>query len=296
MDAMKSSRRRWVLGVVAAVVLGLSAFPRVRDNLVGYYDYFFHDGPYVGSRLAKIPVLVKDDDFFRTLAEDAGYEDYRRSPPHFNRPLEQQVTAPHTPAEVEAYGAFLASYQDDIASTNGKRTDALAFKIVERVHKAYVQNTTNSRLIEDGYLGSRNSRAEEYVFFLVNAQTFCGTVGESAVALLRNAGFKARMVILSDQAERLEVNHVFAEFFSEESRHWIMIDPMVGFVPSLNGRYLSAFEFLRTPEAVLAANLAWEEINYRTGAVMWFDRWGPIRYQYYYTADKAAREHLKQVL
>jgi hypothetical protein len=295
----KRSRWRWALGLAGLAVLILAAVPGVRTSLQGYYAYFAESGPYLGSRIAKVPVVVQDETLFQTLAGDARYQDYRRRNPDFSQPLEAQITAPHSAAEVTAYERFLAAHKADIkalAQPGKPLPDVLARKIIRRVHEAYAANQENPRQIDDGYLGTRNSRPEDFVFFLVNALTFCGTVGEATVALLRDAGFRARLAILSDSDRKLEVNHVFAEYYSDEKQHWVMVDPMVDFIPEIGGKYLSAFEFLRTPEAVAAANKAWNEQNYTSQSVMWFDRWGPIRYQYYYAADEAARGRLKEVL
>jgi hypothetical protein len=283
---------------VGAVVIA-AAVPGVRHSLAGYYDYFVHDGPYLGSRIAKIPVVVQDDSLFASLATDANYADHRRRMPDFSQPLEEQVSAPHTPAELAAYKSFLAAQKADVAALapgNAPRPDALALRIIERINGAYVDNAENSRQIDDGYLGTRNSRPEDFVFYLVNAQTACGTVGEAAVALLRNAGFRARLTIASDSPDRIEANHVFAEFYSEEQHHWVMADPMINYVPKVGGKYLSAFEFLRSPEAMATANQLWHQTYYTRQSVMWFDRWGPIRRQYYFTADKDAAGRLKDTL
>ena len=54
-------------------------------------------------------------------------------------------------------------------------------------------------------------------------------MSESAVALFRAAGFRARLVLPAHNPRRIQADHVMAEYYSESSGKFVMVDPTIGY-------------------------------------------------------------------
>ncbi len=262
-----------------------------KGQVIGFAKHFVADGAYPGSSVSKSRELVGDDELLRRIVREEKYQDYRRRHPDFSIPVEEQITAPHSPADIASYQGFLGRFQSIIREHRNGRTDNKARAIIALVYEAYSRNKQSDREIDEGVLGGIKSGPEDYLFYLVNARTECGTVSEATVALMRDAGFKTRLVLLSQRPDPIEANHVFAEYFSEQQKRWVIVDPLVGFV----GRD-SAFELLNDRELSRMLNTRHKDDVYTSNSVIWFDRRGLFRKIFYYTPSEEARRTVGEAI
>lgn len=286
------------LAVVAAVVVVKF------DRFANAYYYVFYGGPYVNRAFQKSNhVVVRDDPLFQKLVYDRNFRDRRGHLPDFSLAFEKQVTVFATPTEKSAYLRFMDKYfriLKTAVNAPAAPKDALAFAIMGLSNEYFVQNQRSKKKdVNLGVFSNETSyRAEDFVFFLVNATAYCGMVGEATVALLRYVGFKTRLIRLSNSVEPV-ANHVFVEFYSNDQRRWVMLDPMINASPKAGGTSLSVFEILDRPDITAELNRRWGASNvydfsvYGPRKVVFYDIRGPHMRLFYYTADPEIRSKLR---
>lgn len=269
-----------------AIVAGVMVVTKGRP--VAFVDHVFYDGAYMGNSISTNRVVVDDDETLTKLLRDPAYEDFRRVHPDFGRPVTEQINVPGTDPELKRYAAFIRTFKEMIAEDGGKRSDATATRIVRLVSRSYRSRLGGPRKIDDNALGRIRIRPENYVFYLVNAETACGTVAESSVALFRAAGYRARLVTLAHKPSRIEANHVLAEFFSEEQKRWIMIDPTVDFIG-----VSSVLDVLKGGEMSRSLNKRHGALHYVPSTTAVIDRRGLNRSRFYYSPDRDSRAEIR---
>lgn len=277
------------------------------DRFTNFYYYVFHGGPYVNRVFQKShKIISKDEVLFRKLVYSSDYRDRRGHLPDFSLDFEDQVTAPATSAEKERYLEFVEKYFLIIAGSRGASEppqDDVAFSIMGLVNEYFMRNRSSKRgdVNQSVFLEESSYRAEDFVFYLVNATTYCGTVGEATVALLRYVGFKTRLMRISNSPAPV-ANHVFVEFYSDEQRRWVMLDPMINASPKAGGTNLRIFEILDRPDVTAELNRRWGAANlydftvYGPRKVVFYDIRGLVMRLFYYSPDVEIRRQLRQNL
>ena len=261
-------------------ILSLLAVVLIFGNPRRFRRYLVRDGAYVGHALVKrqrsvAPVLG-------AVLADQDYSDFRRPAPDFSRPAAAQLRAPHSAAELARYARFLAQWRTDKAAAQGDI--AVARLVVARLGAAYRGNRASPRRIDDGILGSNTSRAEDYLFYAVNANTSCGTLGEAAVGLLRDAGLHARLVLMAVDDRHLQADHVSAEFYSRQQHRWMLADVMSGVVGE------SAFAILADPSRWRRDDALLGGPYFSARSAIWFDQRGPVRTRFVMTGADGLRQ------
>ena len=277
------------------------------DRLINLYRYVIYDEPYV-NRTFHISrnILSFNDPTFNKVIFNKEFDDSRGHFPNFRLPYSKQLTVKTSESGLTAYGSFLDKYHQIIKSHEDPKTnlpDLLAFQIIGLVNKEYVRNLKKKRLpLGDSFQSEPDYRAEDFVYYLVNERTGCGEVAESTVALLRGAGFKARLLRMSSQPNYIMANHNFPEFYSEENKRWIMLEPMINASARKNNN-ISAMEMMMDPSSREDMNQLWREeatrseyLEYPQNGVIWFNKKGPITNFYYFSGSDQSSESMKRSL
>lgn len=292
------------LAVVAAVAVVKF------DRFANAYYYVFYGGPYVNRVFqTSYNVVSRDDPLFRKLVYDSDFRDRRGHMPDFALPFEKQVTVSATPTEKAEYLRFLEKYFRILKTkvdASGSPGDAMAFAIMglsyEYFRRNRADNAANKFDFEKVFAVEASYRAEDFVYYLVNAFTACGTVGEATVALLRYAGFRTRLIRISIKPDPPTASHVFLEFYSNDQQRWVMLDPMINTSPRTAENSLSVFEILDRPEISSLMNKRWQVLHeynfpiYKSERVAWYVVRGPVSRIYYYSADPEVRGKLRKNL
>jgi len=289
------------LSVLAALVM-------LRGDIPAFWKYLKGEDAYVGSSIYKVRRLVSNPALLSLITTDPDYQDFRRPKPDFSFPANLTLVSKIKDGELQAYYHLLKQFRKIKKSyepSNLDTEDQLVNGIVSLANSYYLSNQLSDRIIDEGVLGKRKSTAEDYIFYLANAKSACGTVGEATVALLRDAGLNARLMYLSLKPGKLQANHIFPEYYSRKQKKWIMVDPLINFLPKSNGVRLSSFELLNDKHAKIQANKLWNNTAtiggektglYSNKSVIWFDRRGLVRQLFYYTPEKKNHEIVKQQL
>ncbi len=281
---------------IAAIALVIMVATLKHDRLANLYRYAVFGEPYVNRTLSTAHHVVSQTDaLFGELAEKADYDDRRGHMPSFDLPVAEQVSLSPTAAGMGAYEDFLKQYSEIAGSqSTAYPADRQAFAIMALVNGYFRKNLSNDRQVSDDvFANEQDYRAEDFVYYLVNAQTACGSVGEATVALLRGAGFKARLLRFSRGWRKLTANHIFPEFYSAEQARWVMLDPMINASPKDMSGGLSAMEMMADPNARKYMNRIWDGgMEYTGDGIVWFDRKGPLTDIFYFSGDVDTRTKL----
>lgn len=276
-------RRSVVKLLILLLVATIVPLIVIKGDLVNYVAFMQGKQAYLGSSLVKKRTLIKTPSLYNSIIYSDSYEDNRRRHPRFKLAPESVLNSKTTPEELSSYKEFLLRLNDIKANDNAQLNYKSVVKVTNLVHDAYQKNLSSERPIEVDVLGRSKSHPEDYVYQLVNAKTACGTVGEATVALLRELGFKTRLIILSNKPQPLEANHILAEVYAPDLHQWIMVDPMINYT----GKE-SVFELIRNSEKASLVNQqhAYEDTTYSNTSVVWFDQKSLFRKIYYYTPEK----------
>ncbi|MBK18252.1 MAG: hypothetical protein CMM52_05380 [Rhodospirillaceae bacterium] len=251
----------------------------------------FSGDAYLGNSLVSDRVVIEDQNEIKNLLENPDYEDYRRKHPNFEKALTDQITAPHTQKELKTYGEFIESFHKIAKRYNGELTDHKARDIVSLVYKFHKRNFHSKRKIDSGIVGRDKSLPEDYVFYVANAYTACGTASEATIALLRSAGFRARLVVLAHRPDRIQADHVLAEYFSHELKRWVMVDPIVNYLGQQ-----SVLNILSDTKVSESLNQRHTDLHYKPKTTAIIDRRGLHRKIFYYSPSSVSRQTTRNTL
>ena len=302
-----------LLITIAVVIFCLGGLVAVvkYDRLINLYRYVIYDEPYVNRTFHfSYNILSINDPTFNKVRFNQELDDSRGHFPDFLLPHSKQLTVKTSDLGLTAYGSFLDRYHQITNSHEDPETnlpDKLAFQIMGLVNELYERNLKKMRLnLSDSFQSEPDYRAEDFVYYLVNERTGCGEVAESTVALLRGAGFKARLLRLSLQPNPVMANHAFPEFYSEEHERWIMLEPMINASPRGKENNISAMEMMAEPSFREDMNQLWKaatgdepedyDLEYPQSGVVWFNQKGPQTNMYYFSGSDQSSESLKHSL
>jgi hypothetical protein len=266
----------FLLAIVVPMIL-------IKGNVADFVGYLQGRQSYLGSSLLKQRQIIKSDTLLQSIVRSENFEDFRRKHPDFISTPETVLNSQTTPQGLADYKGFLSRLSSIKEEDGARYSYQSVVKLTHLVQQYYKKNLVAGQLIEGGVLGRIRSHPEDYVYQLVNAKTACGTVGEATVALLRELGYKARLIIVSAKPNPLTANHILAETYVPELGQWIMVDPMIDYA----GKE-SIFELIGNSEKALEISNrhGYENNIYSTRSVAWFDRRTPLRKIYYFTADQ----------
>ena len=93
-------------------------------------------------------------------------------------------------------------------------------------------------------------------------------------------------------------NHIFAEFYSNEKKRWIMLDPMINYSPKINNFNISGMEMINSKESLLNINKIWEKAEghkefYNRNGLIWFNKKGIITNFYYTSGSNDTLKYLE---
>lgn len=285
---------RYFYGIVAAtgifllVVLGVTS----KGDIASLWRYLNDSGAYPGSSFVTLNKVFTGDTGALDIVTDERSQDYRREFPNFDDDIAGILVNDTSADETAAYRAFL----DDMEKLKSEAPSLGATETARRamlaIREKFVAKQGSPRKVTDGAIGGKKARPEGFVYYLVNAETACGTVSEATVAIFRQLGFKARQIIVSHQLSPMIASHVVAEYFDPDLSKWIMLDPMVGFIGTDADRPVSVFQAINSPAVSEFLNAAHggPVPFYGDNSVAWYDRWGPVRQKVYYTRLEKNRD------
>tara|TARA_B100000686_G_C16680837_1_gene911853 strand:- start:303 stop:1142 length:840 start_codon:yes stop_codon:yes gene_type:complete len=272
-----------------------SIFALKQHHVKNLYGYIFENGPYINRVfVTHHHVVSSDDPLFIRLVSDASFEDRRGNYPDFDQSLSRQLNLPSNRAERARYKQFIDRYRNISAKYNDR--DLLA-RAINKL--AFDQNEANKHgkpfdpTITDN-LSEKDRRIEDVILGFANYYSSCGTISETIVALLRGIGFRTRLVRVAHKPDKIVANHVFVEYYSNNFKKWVMLDPLENFAPRERYIPLSAFEFFSTRdrEAILRDSGIKSYPYASETDILWFNRNGPIRDIFYYTWSRDVRRKL----
>ena len=161
-----------------------------------------------------------------------------------------------------------------------------------------------SKADENDIFADLDHHSEYFIWYLANRRTACGTVAEATLALLRKAGFKTRLFGIANSYRNIVYNHVFLEYYSDDQKKWVMMDPMINAIPRSSNRDLSVLEMLADRTARERMNTLWWKLGdykdqfgskvYRPDRVVFFNNAGALKKTYYFTPDEKISLELKK--
>ena len=253
-------------------------------HLINLYEYTFLGGSYINRTFSFKEKYVKQgDELYKSLVNSLDTEDHRWGTANFSRPINQQINVPAKPEFLDAYSYFIKDFKDRFYGERGTPSDSLAAKVNDFVHEQWKRNKSKSSYDFSSFhaLAEKDRHPEVLIYSLRNYSSACGTISETSVAFLRDLGFTTRLMRISHTPGEEIANHVFLEYYSPNWSKWVMFDAMVNFIPTRDGRPMSAFEFFSTPSAEDSFRQSGRRYpNMKDGGEIWFAQKGPIQTEY----------------
>jgi hypothetical protein len=174
---------------------------------------------------------------------------------------------------------FFAAFKADKET----KSDRIAEKLMKFIHLNWRRSHNSPKFSSDEVskeIDEKNEKdrnREDFIYKFVNYNTACGTISETSIGLLRELGFKTRLFRVSKEKNKEIANHVFVEYYSSESKKWVMFDAMEDIIPRNDGKLLSALEFFQNPrkeDKYIETNKLY--IHAIGGVGIWFQINGPI--------------------
>jgi hypothetical protein len=297
-----------VFGLVAAAAYAVYAKQNTVNNVA---DYMFSGGPYLSRTISYSAVILEPDSAeLSDVTYDVEYEDrhwYRLDlDGAINALGAQRNIDPELTNNLRNIDAEFTFIKDRYSGPEKLRSDGLVREIVGLVNRFYIRHKNRGGLNNTRKLLAWPFHAENHLINLASTTTACGTTGEATLALLRDAGFKTRLMGVSHSPRSIVYSHVFLEYFSWEQQKWVMVDPMINEIAESAGRLLSTSEMLQNEQARKPFNKKWKrngeysEITdkddfYKSYSIVFFSNdFGPFKTIYYFSNDADVRRKIKQ--
>lgn len=286
MGIIMKKNKIFFFGLIILSVLVVSIFySQYQHHLINLYEYSFKRAPYINRVFYTQRILINTEDkLYTQLIQDPEADDRRWGTANFNRPIEEQISLKTSPEGRKKYSSFMADFFRKFSKKQLGQPDKLAQQVKDFVHLFWLNQELAPEFDSTGWdqIAEKDKHPEDQIYHFVNFKCFCGTISETTVALLRELGFRTRLIRVSMQPNKEDSNHVFLEYYSDTSKKWVMLDAMLNFIPQRNGKLLSALEFFRNPK---------EEDKYiktgklylyaRQGYSIWFEKIGPKKTIYF---------------
>ena len=262
----------------AGIVILLST--KYQHHAKNLYEYTFHRAAYINRVIyTKHVVIDPTDSFYNQLIQDADLDDRRWGTANFDRPVTEQLSINYSPSGLKNYSTFMAEFFNKF-SEEQNISDRLALKLNNFVHVNWLKNRGTPEF-DPGEINQQQEKdrhPEDLIYYYVNYNCACGTISETSIALLRELGFRTRLMRVSIAPNKAIANHIFLEYYSNDSKKWVMFDAMYNLIPKRNGKLLSALEFFLDPKNEDKYKKL--EILYpyaKPGYNVWFQKNGPIK-------------------
>ena len=287
---------------VGAILIVFSALYVRGGTLANVVNYLLFDGPYLSRTIyySAVALNPSSSDLLEIISKP-DYEDRH----WFRLDISGAIGAlkaignvdPKLIENMQIFSTDFQSIKDQFQGPNTSQSDDLANAIVALVNRYYLQHKNAP--------GNNNARelltwpfhAENHLINVASTGTACGTTAEATLALLRDAGFKTRLLGISNFPKRMVFNHVFLEYYSFKNKKWVMVDPMINAIAKDGGRLLSTFEMLQNKKTRNVFNHKWAQNGeyakiadnnevYRPQTIAFFsNQFGPIMSTYYFAVD-----------
>lgn len=282
-----------------------------RETAANVADYLFFGGPYLSRTLSYSAVPLEPDSAeLAHIISDIEYEDrhwYRLELDGAIRAL--TLRSDIDPSLIKSVREFVSDYRSIRDRHQGpqlSRSDGVVREIVGLVHRFYLRHKHKGENNNTRELLAWPFHAENHLINLATTTTACGTTGEATLALLRDAGFKTRLLGVSNSPQSIVYSHVFLEYYSWENNKWVMLDPMINEVVKDNKVLLSAFEFIQNRISRKTHNEKWEQDGeysdvtensplFRSRSIIFFSNdLGPLKTTYYFSDDADIRDEVSE--
>tara|TARA_E500000331_G_scaffold340968_1_gene372840 strand:- start:176 stop:1138 length:963 start_codon:yes stop_codon:yes gene_type:complete len=282
------------------------------SSFVNVVDYLFMNGPYLSRTLIYSAEVLGPAS--RELAEiiyKNQYEDrhwYRVNLRKANAALRSKTgieakVIKNFQIFIKAYLKIRDSYQGADAITE----DVAVKKVVALVNKFYQKHKRASVPHDPQTFLNWPFHGENHLIKVAATTTACGITAEATLTLLRDLGFQTRLLGVANSAEKIVFNHVLLEYYSNQHKKWIMLDPMVGDIAGNSEASLSAIEMIQSVQARQKLNEKWSQngnsplgkVNfnpvYKSESIIFFSRdLGPFKETFYYANSERIRERVKE--
>jgi hypothetical protein len=259
---------RLVIYAVPALLLFGGLLILSKGRVFSFYNYLVYSAPYEGNTAITKSVLISTESGKSVFISNPDFQDFSRRSPDFDKPLKDQINAPHTAAELQRYGWLV-----------GRVRDKSPGEVVRQVYAVHLALRHSGRKIDPGVIGGNRSAPEDYIFYVANAETACGTVSEAVIAILKAQGYKTRLVILAHDPAHLVANHVLLEYFDTAKKRWVMLDPTVGYVGTD-----SVLNALSNNDLSNRLNKSHGIAHYKRRSTILIDQRGGLRNRFYYSS------------
>lgn len=274
------------LFILVSVVLLFTGY-FYHHHIINLYEYSFFQAPYINRVFYTKRILIdptsSNSNLYHNLINDPSYGDNRSGTANFNRPFKDQLTINYSMSGIKNYESFINEYFDAFKMYKGITSDKVAKSLMRFIHLNWKRNYKFPKFSQDEVIREietkpeKDRNPEDLIYRFVNYKCGCGTISETATTLLRELGFKTRLLRISKEKNKEIANHVFVEYYSVESEKWVMFDAMENIIPRRNGKLLSAFEFFQNPEDEEKYKKTNKLYRHATGsAEIWFQINGPI--------------------
>lgn len=292
-------RRLIWLGVATPVALGAAGWLAIdlsgyRHHVTNLYGYVFHGGPYVNRAFStEIEQIAPGTADHALIINDPDMEDRRWGTADFSRGLDEQLTIETSSAAMNSYTRFVSRYQAAFhagprrPATGPRQThapssgvDPQVSRLKSFIYRTWLANQTREAADVTRFeqTDEKDRNAEDVIYYFSHYNSACGTVAQVAVALLRDLGYLTRLMRISYTAGRDSANHVFTEYYSPRHAKWVMFDGMENFIPTRDGRPLSAFEYFAAPKEEDSFRSTGKLYpHYRKRAEIWYSKKGPVQ-------------------
>jgi len=283
----------------------------VRGGTLGNVaNYLLFDGPYLSRTIDYSAVALNSDSSeLSKIVSETDYEDRHWFRLDLPGAIDALKAIDNIDGKVignlQSFSEEFQSIKQRFGDQGTSPSDDLAGAIVALVNRYYILHKNSPGNYNTRELLNWPFHAENHLINVVSTGTACGTTGEATLALLRDAGFKTRLMGISDTPKRIVFNHVFLEYYSSKHQKWVMVDPMINTIAKDGNRLLSTFEMLQNKKVRSVFNKKWAQNGeyadiagdnglYRSQTIAFFsNQFGPIMSTYYFAVDPNTAAQVK---
>ena len=255
---MLSRRFNKLYFVILISVIFIFIGNKYEYHITNLFDYTFHRSPYTNrvfyTKIRFINPTDSKDNLYKNLIIDKNNDDRRWGTANLKRPFEEHLSINYTLAGMKNYINFIREFNSRFATRKGEVSDKVAEDLKNFIYRNRLKGKNPSEFDPDGIVkeiedqSEKDRNPENVIYWFVNYNSACGTMSETSIALLRELGFRTRLLRMSKEKGKPLASHVFLEYYSESSKKWVMFDVLENFIPRRDGKLLSALEFFLNPK------------------------------------------------
>ena len=134
---------RLVIYAVPALLLFGGLLILSRGRVFSFYNYLVYSAPYEGNTAITKSVVISTESDKSVFISNPDFQDFSRRSPDFDKPLKDQINAPHTAAELQRYGWLV-----------GRVRDKSPGEVVRQVYAVHLALRHSGRKIDPGVIGA----------------------------------------------------------------------------------------------------------------------------------------------